>query len=155
VKIASRIASTRTPSADSGMVADSDLEVVAFPVLLVDHEHPAPWPAMRCSKGARPASRDCSQASIAPLIVRLSHTAAEKSRKRCRIPTAAAPLAERLAADLVTAALDRSFHLRIPSKPLLAASASFDYCNRLDYSPRWQIPKPDRKKGDIFQLLIA
>jgi hypothetical protein len=87
--------------------------------------------------------------------VRLSRAAAEKSRKRCRIPTAAAQLAERPTADDASIALDPSFHLRIPSKSLLRAAASFDYCNRLDYGSGLQIPKPDRKKGDIFQLVIG
>jgi hypothetical protein len=92
---------------------------------------------------------------IAPLIVRLSRAGAEKSRKRCRIPTAAAPLAERRAAEVVMIAPGHSFHLQIRPKPLLRVATSFDYCNRFDYGSRLQIPKPARKKGDVFQPLIG
>jgi hypothetical protein len=57
-------------------------------------------------------------ASIKPLIVRLNRIAAEKSRKRCRIPTAAVPLAANRLAEAIMIDLGRSFHSQIPSKPL-------------------------------------
>jgi len=57
-------------------------------------------------------------ASIKPLIVRLNRIAAEKSRKRCRIPTAAVPLAAYHLAEAIVVDLGRSFHSQIPSKSL-------------------------------------
>jgi hypothetical protein len=57
-------------------------------------------------------------ASIKPLIVWLNRIAAEKSRKRCRIPTAAVPLAAYRLVEAIVIDLGRSFHSQIPSKPI-------------------------------------
>jgi hypothetical protein len=57
-------------------------------------------------------------ASIKPLIARLNRIAAEKSRKRCRIPTAAVPLAADRLAKTTVIDLGRSFYSQIPSKSL-------------------------------------
>jgi len=80
---------------------------------------------------------------------------ARNSRKRCRMPTVCDAVLGAGSDRWRVAALRHLFYSQILLKPLSGLLTSFDYCNCGDYGSGLQIPNPARKKGYIFQPLIA